>query len=127
MLFQAVETLKINLAASFMIGDRWRDIDCGFSAGCKTIFIDWSYQEALKQPPDHQVENLLEAAKLIADHAVIGAGPLEFFADPGKTGFELSAITRIKDIYAAAGFRSVSSGASLASKAGFSAIFSGWS
>jgi D-glycero-D-manno-heptose 1,7-bisphosphate phosphatase len=65
MLFQAAETLKINLAASFMIGDRWRDIDCGFSAGCKTIFIDWSYQEALKQPPDYQVENLLEAAKLI--------------------------------------------------------------
>ena len=65
MLFQAAETLKINLAASFVIGDRWRDIDCGFSAGCKTIFIDWSYQEALKQPPDYQVENLLEAAKLI--------------------------------------------------------------
>ena len=65
MLFQAAETLKINLAASFMIGDRWRDIDCGFNAGCKTIFIDWSYQEALRQPPDYQLENLLEAAKLV--------------------------------------------------------------
>ena len=32
-------------------------------------------------------------------HAVIGSGPIEFFADPGKTGFELSAITRIKEIY----------------------------
>ena len=70
MLFQAAETLKINLAASFMIGDRWRDIDCGFNAGCKTIFIDWSYREALKQPPDYLVENLLEAAKLIRNLTV---------------------------------------------------------
>ncbi len=65
MLFQAAEMLEIDLAKSFMIGDRWRDIDCGFNAGCKTILIDWRYQEALKQPPDYRVENLLEAAKLI--------------------------------------------------------------
>ena len=57
---------------------------------------------------DANLEHYLEAAKLIADHAVIGAGPLEFFADPGKTGFELSGITRIKDIYAKYGFRTVS-------------------
>jgi D-glycero-D-manno-heptose 1,7-bisphosphate phosphatase len=65
MLFQAAEALNIDLARSFMVGDRWRDIECGFSAGCKTIFIDWGYQEALKQPPDYRVENLLEAARLI--------------------------------------------------------------
>jgi D-glycero-D-manno-heptose 1,7-bisphosphate phosphatase len=65
MLLQAAEALKIDLAKSFMIGDRWRDVDCGFNAGCKTIFIDWGYQEALKQAPDYRVENLLEAAKLI--------------------------------------------------------------
>ena len=65
MLFQAAEALKIDLAKSFMIGDRWRDVDCGFNAGCKTVFIDWGYQEALKQAPDYRVENILEAAKLI--------------------------------------------------------------
>ena len=65
MLFQAAEMLNIDLARSFMIGDRWRDVDCGFNAGCRTIFIDWSYQEALKQSPDYRLENLLEAAKLI--------------------------------------------------------------
>ena len=65
MLFQAAEVLEIDLAKSFMIGDRWRDVDCGFNAGCKTILIDWDYQEALKQPPDYRVENLVEAAKLI--------------------------------------------------------------
>src|SRR5271157_2323052 len=65
MLLQAAEALKIDLAKSFMIGDRWRDVDCGFNAGCKTIFIDWGYQEALKQVPDYRVQNILEAAKLI--------------------------------------------------------------
>ena len=57
---------------------------------------------------DANLERYLAAAKMVANHAVIGAGPLEFFADPGKTGFELSAITRIKSIYDANGFRTVS-------------------
>jgi hypothetical protein len=57
---------------------------------------------------DANLERYLGAAKIIADHAVIGSGPLEFFPHPGKTGFELSAVTRIKDIYAAYGFRTVS-------------------
>ena len=57
---------------------------------------------------DANLERYLDAAKRIANHAVIGSGPLEFFIDPGKTGFELSAITRIREIYAASGFRTVS-------------------
>jgi D-glycero-D-manno-heptose 1,7-bisphosphate phosphatase len=65
MLRLAAEDLKIDLAKSYMIGDRWRDVDCGFNAGCKTLFVDWGYQEALKKQPDHRVGNLLEAAKLI--------------------------------------------------------------
>jgi D-glycero-D-manno-heptose 1,7-bisphosphate phosphatase len=65
MLLQAAEALKIDLAKSFMIGDRWRDVDCGFNAGCKTVFVDWGYQETLKRQPDYRVGNLLEAAKLI--------------------------------------------------------------
>jgi len=54
------------------------------------------------------LERYLAAAKTVANHAVIGAGPIEFFSYPGKTGFELSAITRIREIYAANGFRTVS-------------------
>jgi D-glycero-D-manno-heptose 1,7-bisphosphate phosphatase len=65
MLFQAAEDLKINLAKSFMIGDRWRDIDCGFNAGCKTIFIDWGYEEKLKREPDFRAHDLPGAAQLI--------------------------------------------------------------
>jgi len=65
MLFQAAEALKINLAKSFMIGDRWRDVDCGFNAGCQTIFIDWGYEEKLKRDPDFRARDLLGAAQLI--------------------------------------------------------------
>ena len=57
---------------------------------------------------DESIERYLEAAKLVADHAVIGAGPLEFYSDPGKTGLELSALSRINDLYASKGFRVVS-------------------
>src|SRR5262249_43263276 len=57
---------------------------------------------------DANLERYLEAAKRVADHAVIGAGPIEFYLDPGKTGFEMSAISRIKEIYAKYGFRTVS-------------------
>ena len=56
---------------------------------------------------DANIESYLEAAKRIADHAVIGSGPLDFFGDPGMSGFELSAIHLIHDIYREHGFRAV--------------------
>ena len=57
---------------------------------------------------DATIERFLEAAKTVADHAVVGAGPLEFFADTGRTGVELSALNRINELYTAHGFRVVS-------------------
>lgn len=57
---------------------------------------------------DAKLELYLESAKLVADHAVIGAGPLSFFPDPGLTGLELSALDRIQNIYRGNGFRSAS-------------------
>jgi len=56
---------------------------------------------------DARLESYLAAAKRVADHAVIGAGPLDFYEDAGLSGFELSAIDRIQAIYTANGFRSV--------------------
>jgi D-glycero-D-manno-heptose 1,7-bisphosphate phosphatase len=65
MLIEAARALRIELAKSFMVGDRWRDVDCGFNAGCKTIFIDWGYEERLKRDPDYNAHDLLDAAQLI--------------------------------------------------------------
>jgi D-glycero-D-manno-heptose 1,7-bisphosphate phosphatase len=65
MLFHAARELGIDLAQSWMVGDRWRDVDCGHAAGCKTIFVDSGYAEALKQKPDFSAGNLAEAADII--------------------------------------------------------------
>jgi D-glycero-D-manno-heptose 1,7-bisphosphate phosphatase len=50
-LLEASAEHGIDLAGSFMVGDRWRDIDCGNAAGCTTIFVDYCYRETLRTPP----------------------------------------------------------------------------
>jgi len=65
MLLRAAKDLNIDLAQSWMIGDRWRDVDCGHAAGCRTVFIDYGYAEALKQKPDFSARNLGQAADII--------------------------------------------------------------
>ena len=67
MLLRAARELGIDLARSWMVGDRWRDVDCGHAAGCRTVFIDYGYDEALRQMPDYRVKNLTEAAQVILD------------------------------------------------------------
>jgi len=64
-LLAAAKKHSIDLGASYMVGDRWRDIEAGKQAGCKTIFIDYGYTE--KQPGsfDYRVGSLLEASKII--------------------------------------------------------------
>lgn len=69
MLLRAARELGIDLAASFMVGDRWRDIDCGAAAGCRTIFIDCGYAESLKTPPDFCAASLHDAAIIILSRA----------------------------------------------------------
>ena len=65
MLLRAARELGIDLAQSWMVGDRWRDVDCGHAAGCRTIFIDRGYAEELKQKPDFSAGNLAGAADII--------------------------------------------------------------
>ena len=69
MLLRAARESNIDLGRSFMVGDRWRDIDCGHAAGCTTIFIDYGYNEPLQQPPHFRVASLAEAARIILEHA----------------------------------------------------------
>ena len=63
LLLQAAVKYRLDMAACYLIGDRWRDIDAGQAAGCKTVWIDRRYAEqAAAQPPDVRVESCLEAA-----------------------------------------------------------------
>ena len=67
MLVRAAGELDLSLTESWMIGDRWRDIDCGHAAGCRTIFIQRGYQEELRQKPDFTVGSFAEAVEVILD------------------------------------------------------------
>jgi D-glycero-D-manno-heptose 1,7-bisphosphate phosphatase len=62
---QAARELQLECTASYMIGDRWRDIEAGSRAGCKTFFIDYGYDERAPQSYDFRVSSLLEAARII--------------------------------------------------------------
>jgi D-sedoheptulose 7-phosphate isomerase len=76
MLLEAARKHNIDLAASFMVGDRWRDIEAGYNAGCKTILIDYGYSE---RPPDREpalrVGSLREAADWIIRTTPRGVNP----------------------------------------------------
>jgi D-glycero-D-manno-heptose 1,7-bisphosphate phosphatase len=52
LLFAAAQRWNINLPASFMVGDRWRDVEAGRAAGCRTVFLDYGYAERRPQSPD---------------------------------------------------------------------------
>jgi D-glycero-D-manno-heptose 1,7-bisphosphate phosphatase len=65
MLLRAAKSLGIDLKSSYMVGDRWRDIDCGHAAGCRTVFIDRGYSESLRKQPDLRACDLPAAAALI--------------------------------------------------------------
>ena len=69
MLLQAAQERAIDLAASFMVGDRWRDVDAGAAAGCRTVWIDRGYRErAPDHMPDARVESLRAAAEWVVGH-----------------------------------------------------------
>ena len=65
MLLDASLLLGLDLARSWMVGDRWRDIDCGKRARVRTVFIDFGYAEELKERPDFIVSSFPEAAGII--------------------------------------------------------------
>ncbi|HUI76380.1 MAG TPA: HAD family hydrolase [Bryobacteraceae bacterium] len=66
LLTEAAATWGIDLGWSYLVGDRWRDIDAGAAAGCKTVLIDYHYRErAPDHEPDHRSPNLSDAAEWI--------------------------------------------------------------
>jgi D-sedoheptulose 7-phosphate isomerase len=66
LLLEGARRHQIDLAASFMVGDRWRDVEAGQNAGCQTILIDGEYDEKPPaQPPDVKVRSLEEAVDWI--------------------------------------------------------------
>jgi D-glycero-D-manno-heptose 1,7-bisphosphate phosphatase len=65
MLLRAARRLDLDLGRSFMVGDRWRDIDAGHAAGCRTILVGYAGVEPLKTLPDTRHGSLAEAVSTI--------------------------------------------------------------
>lgn len=66
LLIEAANRHSIDLEASVMVGDRWRDIEAGQNAGCRTVLLDYGYKErSPKAPPDLKVCSLHEAVEWI--------------------------------------------------------------
>jgi D-glycero-D-manno-heptose 1,7-bisphosphate phosphatase len=63
LVLEAAAAHGIDLGQSFLIGDRWRDIDCGYAAGVRTVWIDRGYKErGPEQPADFRCGSLVDAA-----------------------------------------------------------------
>jgi D-glycero-D-manno-heptose 1,7-bisphosphate phosphatase len=65
MLVDAARERGLDLARSFMVGDRWRDIEAGVAAGCRTIFVDHGYVERRPERFDFRADSLASAAEWI--------------------------------------------------------------
>jgi D-glycero-D-manno-heptose 1,7-bisphosphate phosphatase len=74
MIYDAAAALNVSVADSFMVGDRWRDVDCGKAAGCFSVFIDRGYAEPLRAAPDAACADLPAAVDLILSLATSHCG-----------------------------------------------------
>jgi D-glycero-D-manno-heptose 1,7-bisphosphate phosphatase len=61
MLISAREKWQIDFSKSYLVGDRWRDIEAGQAVGCIGFFIDYGYKERRPAPPYHTVVSLEDA------------------------------------------------------------------
>jgi D-glycero-D-manno-heptose 1,7-bisphosphate phosphatase len=75
LILQGARQYHIDLAASFLIGDRWKDIEAGRRAGCRTIFINYEYNEKKPDDPDYRVTTLMEAMSIILKPHARGGHP----------------------------------------------------
>ncbi|UWU23561.1 HAD family hydrolase (plasmid) [Rhizobium sp. CB3060] len=66
-LLAAAALHDIDMTHSFMVGDRWRDVEAGQNAGCKTIFIDYGYSEKQPEAANCRASSLGEAVDYILE------------------------------------------------------------
>ncbi len=65
LLLTAAVDFNLDLSGCYMVGDRWRDMEAGRRAGCRTIFIDYNYSEPRPELFDYSGGSLLTAARFI--------------------------------------------------------------
>lgn len=74
---RAAMDFEIDIAGSWMVGDRYSDVELARNAGVKSMFVmsgygrgEWEHQRATwTEQPDLTAEDLLEAVRLIVEFA----------------------------------------------------------
>jgi D-glycero-D-manno-heptose 1,7-bisphosphate phosphatase len=70
LILDAARAYDVHLTESFMVGDRWKDVEAGRAAGCRTVLVDQGWAEMDGHPPaDAMVHTLVEAADWILSQA----------------------------------------------------------
>ena len=69
MIVDTAKRLGISVEDSIMVGDRWRDIEAGNRAGCRTVYIDHGYSEERPFRYDHTSSSLAGALPWILEAA----------------------------------------------------------
>lgn len=64
----AAKDFSIELNQSFMVGDRWRDIEAGKAASCKSIWLKNNYLEKKPETMDYSANSLMDAALWILNN-----------------------------------------------------------
>jgi D-glycero-D-manno-heptose 1,7-bisphosphate phosphatase len=72
LLLEAAQARGIDLHSSYVVGDRWRDVEAGHRAGCQAIFVDYGYRERQPDGPFWRVHSLGEAANWILRTVQLG-------------------------------------------------------
>jgi D-glycero-D-manno-heptose 1,7-bisphosphate phosphatase len=66
MVLTAAAEHHVDLERSFLIGDRWRDIECGAAAGVRSVLLERNYRERKSSvPPAFVTTSISEAAAWI--------------------------------------------------------------
>jgi D-glycero-D-manno-heptose 1,7-bisphosphate phosphatase len=77
MILRAQKKFGVDLTGSFMVGDRWRDIEAGRRAGCRTVLIGNGYGETFPSTPTTMADSLPAAASWIIQQNKLERGPRE--------------------------------------------------
>ncbi|MBD5655156.1 MAG: transaldolase [Candidatus Eremiobacteraeota bacterium] len=92
MLLKGATRWSVDLSSSYMVGDRWRDIEAGDAAGCRTVYVDRDWPERPPaRPPDAIVTSVTDATAWILANAgrtmnAIDRLKIKLFADGADLG-----------------------------------------
>jgi D-glycero-D-manno-heptose 1,7-bisphosphate phosphatase len=74
LLFQARDENGLDLAASYMVGDKQIDIDCGHNAGCRSVLVRTGEFDGVGSGADFSARDIGEATEWILEQERAGTG-----------------------------------------------------